>query len=308
MCGRYPGGVLRSARNAGLAALICAGGLVVTGLLALLFPIAQVRDQATLQGFTELDRPRLAPWLDQVAHLADPIPYALLGAACAVVALVRRRPRVALAVPVILVGAELTTQGLKQLLAQPRVADWLGEAQIADASWPSGHATAAMAIALCAVLVAPARWRPVVAAIGGLFAIAIAYAILALSWHFPSDIVGGYLSALTWTLSGVAVLCWWEERAPVTVRADPGPTRAERRLPLVVGGLVLAAALAVASVAPGRVADFAADHPTFMVGAGLIAVMAVVIALGFARALGTGVTTGSPPAATAVRPHRSPHG
>ena len=306
MCGRYPGGVLRSARNAGLAALICAGGLVVTGLLALLFPIAQVRDQATLQGFTELDRPRLAPWLDQVAHLADPVPYALLGAACAIVALVRGRPHVALAVPVILVGAELTTQALKQLLAQPRVADWLGEAQIADASWPSGHATAAMAIALCAVLVAPARWRPIVAAVGGLFAIGVAYAILALSWHFPSDIVGGYLSALTWTLGGVAVLCWWEERSPVAVRDDPGPTRAERRLPLVVGGLVLAAALAVASVAPQRVADFATAHPTFMVGAGLIAAMAVVIALGFARALGS--TTGSPPAATAVRPHRSPRG
>ena len=159
-----------------------------------------------------------------------------------------------------------------------------------------------MATALCAVP-SPARWRPIVAAVGGLFAIGVAYAILALSWHFPSDIVGGYLSALTWTLGGVAVLCWWEERSPVTVRADPGPTRAERRLPLVVGGLVLAAALAVASVAPGRVADFAADHPTFMVGAGLIAAMAVVIALG---SPGARLYDRLAPAATAVRPHLRP--
>ena len=299
---RYPEGVLRSAHNAALAALVCAAGFAVTGLLSIVFPIAQLRDSATLQGFSALDRPHLSPLLDQVAHLADPVPYLLFTAAFVVVALLRRRPRVALAVPVITIGAELTTQGLKQLLAQPRVADWLGDAQITAASWPSGHATAAMAVALCAVLVSPARWRPVVAAIGGLFAIAVAYAILALHWHFPSDIVGGYLSALTWTLAAVAVVQWSLERHPAAERDDPEPSRNERRAPLVVAGAVLAAGLVAASIAPARVADYAVAHPTFVVGAGAIALLAVVIALGFARALSL---SGSRPGPTGVRGVRS---
>ena len=62
------------------------------------------------------------------------------------------------AVGVLLVGAGVTTHALKHLLAEPRYADWLGfRDQIEAVSWPSGHGTAAMTLALCAVLVsAPA--------------------------------------------------------------------------------------------------------------------------------------------------------
>lgn len=296
--------MLRSARNAALAALVCAAGLALTGLLALAFPIVRVRDSAALEGFVGLDRPRVTAGLDWVAHLADPLPYAIFGSVCVVVALLRRRPRSAIAIPIVLVGAEVMTQGLKLLLAQPRVADWLGGSQIASASWPSGHATAAMGIALCAVLAAPPRLRPGVAAVGGLFAIAVAYSILALHWHFPSDIVGGYLVALMWTLGAVAAIVWSQERFPERARPERGPNAFEARVPLVVGGAVVAVAGLVFALRPQHVGDYLVAHPTFAVGAVAIAGLAVTIAIGFQRAL-----SDSLPAPTGVRsPPRLPRG
>ncbi len=279
--------MLRSSRDAGLAALVCLVGLALTGLAAFAFPLIHVRDEATLRGFGVLDRPRLGALLDDVAHLADPLPYALAAVAFVLVALARRRRDTALIIPVIMVGAGLSAELLKGLLAHPRTSEWLGTGQIAAASWPSGHSTAAMAMALCAVLAAPPRLRPAVGALGGCFAVAVAYAILALRWHFPSDVIGGYLVALTWTLAGVTVVLAHRERSGTVLRDERAPNTAERRIPLWIGAvLALAGALAVA-LRPERIGDYAAAHPTFVVGAGFIAIVAGVFAVGFARAVGS---------------------
>src|SRR3954451_17894529 len=195
---------------AALSALL----LAITGVCAKLIPITQQGDDRTLHGFVELNAPRLTPALDRVAHLADPAPYALWALFLALVALLRGRWRVALGIPVVFFLTGYTTESLKQLLASPRVEEWLGHAQIAAASWPSGHATAAMTMALCAVLAAPPRLRPTVAALRGAFALAVAYAILTLGWHFPSDVFGGYLVAGTYVLLAVALIGWTEQRWP----------------------------------------------------------------------------------------------
>ncbi len=60
-------------------------------------------------------------------------------------------------------------------------------------AFPSGHATSAMSIALAAVLVAPARARVVVASVAAAYVIAVATSLLVISWHFPSDVLGGLL-------------------------------------------------------------------------------------------------------------------
>ena len=294
--------MLRSARHAALAALACLAGLALTGLLAFTFPIAHARDSVALAGFSELDRPRLSVMLDHIAHLADPTPYAVFAVVFIVVALVRRRPRTALAIPVIMVGAELTTQTLKTLLAHPRIAEWLGESQIAAASWPSGHATAAMAVGLCATLAGPPRLRPAIAALGGLFAIAVAYAILALHWHFPSDVVGGYFVAATWTFAAVAAILWSQDRYPDRAPRERGPSAAEARAPWLVGAAVVFVGAVVLALRPQRSGAFATGHLTFMLAAGVIAVMAAGITLGFARAL-----SGWLPAPIAARPQARSH-
>src|SRR3954452_8743053 len=151
--------MLRRPRTALLAALACLAGLGVTLVLAYFAPPFGGRDAATLQGFVDLNRPRLTPLLSHTAHLADAAPYALIGLALVVLAIARHRARVALAIAVVLTCSEVTTEALKPLLSHPRPQEWLGKGQISAASWPSGHATAAMGLALCATLAGSALWR-----------------------------------------------------------------------------------------------------------------------------------------------------
>jgi membrane-associated phospholipid phosphatase len=266
-----------------LAAVACLTGLVVTGVLAYLVPLARVRDTATLQGFVALHRTRIEPLFSAIVHWADPVPYALIGLALAAIALGRRRPRVAAAIPLVLVVTGATTQILKPLLAHPRFEDWLGSGQIAAASWPSGHATAAMTLALCAVVAVPARMRPAAALAGGAFATVVAYAILVLAWHFPSDVLGGFFVAGFWMAVAVAGLAWLERRRPSAARVE-APARPLD--PRVVAGAVGGAAVALAVIAathPVAVTDYVLQRPTFAAGAAVIAGLATVLAAGLAR-------------------------
>jgi membrane-associated phospholipid phosphatase len=265
------------------AAGACLTGLVVTGVLAYLVPLARVRDTATLQGFVALNRTRIEPLFAAIIHWADPVPYALIGLALAAVALGRGRPRVAAAIPLVLVVTGATTQILKPLLAHPRFADWLGSGQIAAASWPSGHATAAMTLALCAVVAVPERMRPAAAVVGGAFATVVAYAILVLAWHFPSDVLGGFFVAGFWMALAVAGLSWLERRRPSAARRE-APARPLD--PRVVAGAVAGTAVALAVIAathPAAIADYVLQRPTFAAGAAVIAGLAAVLAAGLAR-------------------------
>lgn len=267
-------------RTALLGALACFAGLVVTGVLAYLIPISQAHDSATLAGFEALNRPRLTPLLDRVAHMADPTPYLWFGLTFAAIAAYRRRWRTSAAIIFLLVATGATTQILKPLLAHPRYSDWLGDGQIAAASWPSGHATASMTLALCAVLAVPARARPTVAAVGAIFAVGVSYSIVALGWHFPSDIIGGFFVAAMWTLLVVAGLLATAGRVPARAVAAfdaTGPVR------LFFGCLSLLAMVVLAR--PREAADFAFARPSFLIGASAIAALAALLALGFARAL-----------------------
>src|SRR5918911_585475 len=80
-------------------------------------------------------------------------------------------------------------------------------------------ATAAMTLALCGVMVTPPRLRPSAAALGGGFAVAVSYSILMLAWHFPSDVLGGFLVAALWTLLAVTALTLGRREEP-----DPSPS------------------------------------------------------------------------------------
>jgi membrane-associated phospholipid phosphatase len=268
--------MVRRPRIALLAALACVAGLLVTLVLAYFAPPFGGRDAASLQGFVDLNRPRITTLLSHVAHLADPAPYGLIGLALVVTALVRRRGRVAAAIAVVLIASAVMTEALKPLLSHPRPQEWLGKGQIAAASWPSGHATAAMALALCGVLAVPARWRPAAATAGGLFALAVAYSILVLGWHFPSDVIGGYLVAGLWTsLAAAAIFRLDELRPPTIVPKRPGPLAATA--PGLLVGAALLGAFLIALDRPHAVANYAREHPAFLLGAATIAALAALL-------------------------------
>lgn len=282
-----------TAGHALLGALACAALLVLTGVVALLVPAVHARDALALQGFTELNHPHVNALANRIAHMADGSSYVVVALILVVVAALRRRPRLALAVAVTLVAAPATSELLKPLLAEPRPT----AVNPFGASWPSGHSTAAMTMALCAVLVAPRFLRPAAAALGALFSVAVAFSLLTLAWHLPSDVLGGYLVAATWTLVAVAAVRAADDRWPArsgrmaVARAGGaliqgrGASAAERLLPAVVLGSVAFVVAAVVVVRPHAVASFAADHLTLVVAGAAIAGLAALLASALALAL-----------------------
>jgi membrane-associated phospholipid phosphatase len=124
---------------------------------------------------------------------------------------------VAGAVAIVMAFAPLSAETLKPLLAHPHAA--AGAVRIGAASWPSGHATAALTVVLCAALVAPSRLRPLVGGLGGIFALAVGCALLILAWHMPSDVLGGYLLATLWMAVAVAALRSADRRWPPRTHA-----------------------------------------------------------------------------------------
>ena len=257
------------------AAAACALAAVVVWLTAYHLSPFEAIDQRTFDGFLGLSRPATARWATQFSHLADPGPFALFAAALVFVALARRRLRTALVVAVILVGSNVSTQLLKPALAKPEVFPG-----VETATWPSGHATAAMALVLCLVLVVPLRLRPAAAALGGLFALAVVYSILILGHHEPSDILGGFLMAGAWTALGVAAL-----RA-VAPERDVALRPAVTLLPAGLTAVALMVAAGVLAIGhwQGTLA-YAAAHTTFLAGAAVITLGAMGMSTAAALAL-----------------------
>jgi membrane-associated phospholipid phosphatase len=272
----------RSTRTALIGALVAAAGVALVRVLAFV-PAIHHADAVALHDFISFDRPSIYGVLTSTAHIADPAPYGVIGGVLMAIALLQGRVRTAAAVLVVLLGAAVTTDYiLKPALAAHRFDAVLGGYQIPDGSFPSGHATASMALALCAILVATPRWRPYVAALGAAFAIAVSYSFLSLGWHYPSDVLGGYLVAGAWTCLAIAVLRAADARWP----AHAGRQVAGRMLSAVevktvaalLAGAVITAVAMVAAVAPDRALDFLRLHTIFAVGAAAIALASLTVA------------------------------
>jgi membrane-associated phospholipid phosphatase len=195
----------------GIAAL-CLLAMLLVWAVAEHVPAVQVRDAVALHDLTLLNRPAIESVGNFLLHLLEPTRFVIWGIALVAVAIARERPRVAAAVTAVMCLAPLSSETLKPLLAHPHYA--VGSTRIGAASWPSGHATAALTLVLCAVLVTPARLRPLVAGLGAAYTVAVGLALLILAWHMPSDVLGGYLMAALWTALAVAALRAAERRWP----------------------------------------------------------------------------------------------
>jgi membrane-associated phospholipid phosphatase len=258
------------------------GLLILTWLLAYHVGVFERADQAAYAGFGGLRRPRVDPVARFMVGLCDAVPYLVFTTATLLVAGVRRRPRLAFASAAILIGANVTTQLLKLVLAHPRAASLLAGARpVGSSSWPSGHATAAMALALCLILVVPARLRPLAAALGGLFATAVAYSLLTLGWHYPSDVFGGFLVAGIWASLALAVLSPRPKVVGQRVdEVDRGPIRDALRAPAAVLLAALGLTGLIALTRPHAVVAYAQEHTAFMVGAASIGALGLALATG----------------------------
>lgn len=277
--------VSRRTSAALLTALGCAALAVLTWVLAFRTGAGQAADAAALGGFARLQSTFAGLLADRIAHLCDPAPFALLAGAVVVAALATRGTRGAVTVAAILVVPNAVTHLLKTLTAEDRVPGSSTPALHVDpVSWPSGHSTAAMVLVLGAVIASPPGARRVVALAGALFAVAVAYSVVLLGWHFPSDALGGFAVAGGGASLGVAALSIVEDEHPVGRR--PVAVVAAGALALATLGALLAR---VALELPGS-----GQRAAFLAGAVAIVAFGLVLAVGVAVGLSRPAATAAP--------------
>ena len=270
------------ARWAPAGAAGCVVLLVATWFTAFHVGIFRAADLWTFLGFIDLHRHGAVQAVAGVlVWLCNPHTYVLWAPVVVVIALLRGRPRAALGAGAILLGANVTTEALKRVVHVPQPAGMLGGwVPVPATAWPSGHSTAAMAVVLALMLVSPGRVRPVVAALGAAFAVAVGYSLVATGMHFPSDVFAGYLVATTWALVVVAALSAAEHRRPsgatvdrVSLRATLAPQAA-----VVVAGVALVGLVALTR--PHDVLSYAEAHKQLMAVAAAIATLSVSLSTG----------------------------
>lgn len=221
----------------------------------------RMRDALAFDGFGRLIG--LEPLLTLGANLASPLPYVVLGLLCAVAAHVGGRRRHAVAIVLLLGATGAAAEGLKLVLDQ---------GTLHPGGFPSGHATAALTLAFAAVLASPRALRPIAVAGGAALACVVAFSVMALGWHAPSDVLGGFLVAATLAAATVALLD----------RGEPGRAGAGGAAPAAIVAAGGAGAATVVAVAAGGGTGFAANATAVAVACA-IAVLAVTLVAALAR-------------------------
>lgn len=117
------------------------------------------------------------------------------------------RPAVAVFAGVGLWLAEAAQWLLKAAYGRPRPNLWPSDVHVSGLSFPSGHATAASAlVAVLVVLARPTRWRWLVLGAGSIYAALMGLSRVVLGVHYPTDVLGGALTALTCVFASLAVI------------------------------------------------------------------------------------------------------
>jgi hypothetical protein len=116
---------------------------------------------------------------------------------CVTMAVMRRRHDLALGAMIIIGGADVTTQILKN--------DLFGRVGIGEGpnTLPSGHTTVALSIALAAVVVAPPAWRSMVSIGVSATAALVGVALVLGRWHRPSDVIAATFVCVVWAAVGM---------------------------------------------------------------------------------------------------------
>ncbi|HEY7439216.1 MAG TPA: phosphatase PAP2 family protein [Acidimicrobiia bacterium] len=202
-------------------------------------------DAAALRGSGTL-RPTAVHAAGRLLATIDVASLALIGAAIVLVAVTRRRPFLAIGVAIIIGASVVTTEMLKHVIL-PR--PYLGVVDLLrfHPSFPSGHTTVAMSLAVAATLVTPVRARGWVALVAALYASSIGIATVATGNHRPSDPIGAVLVVTFWAALVMAGLTTISTTVP---RERQGPTISPA---LALGGIIALgvafAALVVTAVA-----------------------------------------------------------
>lgn len=117
-------------------------------------------------------------------------------------------------------GAALLGTMFKAVFERSRPDLWEWIIHETSFSFPSGHATASMAIALIvAALLWHTKWRLTVCIGGVIYVLLVGLSRLYLGVHYPTDILGGWLLSLGW-VSLIAAACLFAASGRTKVKME----------------------------------------------------------------------------------------
>ncbi|OEI68958.1 hypothetical protein Cus16_1448 [Curtobacterium sp. ER1/6] len=233
---------------------------------AVLTPIGQRVEDAALGGVRESD----LFGSDTALNVISVPVILLLVVVIAAVGLARRRLAVGLGAGVVVLASAATSTLVKRIAERPEIAE-----STTPNSFPSGHATIALAALFAVLLVTPRRFRPLVTLVGTGYAVFVANQTVVYGWHRVSDIVGACAIALFWLglVRAVGPRVDRGERGDRDGRL--GPRRAVTVVLLLATGVTLLVGVVALVVAVAQLADV---HGAVLV-AGRMASSASVLAV-----------------------------
>jgi hypothetical protein len=255
----------------------CVAAVIVLYLVFVRTEHGQIIDNKPVRQRTVVDQDTL----DVANRVLETITFsslALAAGALVFVALIRERLLLAFAVGTAILGANVTSELLKRVvLERPALID---TARAYANTYPSGHATVAMSLAVGAVLVVPRRMRAAAAVAGGAYAAAVSSAILVTARHRPSDVAAAAFVAVGWGAAVAAVLVWWRGTGRDLPSFRPPAIRASTWLLAFVGAI----ALVVVGLAASALVAHAGFDDVVIVERGKALAVAVVsmVAIDFA--------------------------
>jgi membrane-associated phospholipid phosphatase len=189
--------------------------------------------------------------------------------------------RAAAGIAIVILGTILSAQGLKAGLGALDPFGSEARRALGRAFFPSGHAAAAMTVALIAVRTASAQQRRTVALVAAAAVGGYGTLLFTSDNHHPLDVIGGVLLSVAWS---VALVALW----PVRDRRDAAPARSLRST-LASAGLARAAVALAAAVVVGAIALQLADlrpwRPLMLLSALVITLTTFALLLAFERTL-----------------------
>lgn len=146
--------------------------------------------------------------------------WVLVGAITVLIALAQWRLRDAVLAAALVAGTGGLVLALKALLANPRYQPVpIGsDAYPWEEAFPSGHSAGSLAFSLAFLTVVPPAWQRPTAVAGIVFTLYISLGTVVLNYHYPGDVLGGWLLAAGWWFALLAVPWLSDEPPPPPLR------------------------------------------------------------------------------------------
>jgi undecaprenyl-diphosphatase len=218
-------------RHAVAGLLVCVGGFAVVLVCAYWIGPLERLDRTVLD---TLSMP-IGTLVNEVAYVGFQVvnfrpTWVLVGTVTVLIALAQWRIRDAIIAAALVAGTGGLDLALKALLANPRYQPVPvdSDAYPWKDAFPSGHAAGSLAFSLAFLTVVPASWQRRTAAAGIVFTLYISFGVLVLNYHYPSDVLAGWLLAAGWWFALLA-LPWFRTDAASVPRARSSPPVPPRR-------------------------------------------------------------------------------